>query len=564
MRAMALAPADIAILLREIAQDLGLEGERHRARAYERAASSIDGVHDLERLVAERRLTELPGVGRAIASLVEELWQSGSAGLLLRLRARWPKVLAELAALPGIGVARARRIHEGLRPSTVEEVAALCVSGRVRALPGFGPATERRVLEAIRGRHERRGELLLGDAATATARLAGVVRRLSGTRAVEAAGPARRCVETVDALALAAASVAPGEVVAALRAQAAVAALDEIRPGMARGRLVTGVALDVCVAEPERFGVALVRATGSAAHVTALERRARDLGTPLDELRAPDERTLYAALGLPLLPPEVRDGTDEIEAALAGDDFADLVSIGDVRGAVHCHTTWSDGSGSIAEMAAAAAARGLEYLTITDHSPSAGYAGGLPAERLREQWDEIARVQPDTPVRLLRGSESDILADGSLDHPPELLAGLDVVIASIHRRHKLDADGMTRRLVTALRQPVFKVWGHALGRILLHREPVACHFDEVLDALDGARVAVEINGDPRRLDLEPALARRARARGARFVLSSDAHAPAQLDHLRLAVAMARRARIRRHEVLNTLAADAFVRAVRPL
>lgn len=561
---MASSAADIAALLREIARDLSLDGERYRARAYERAARSLDGVRDLDGLIAARRLTELPGIGRSIASLIEELSQQGTARLLETLRERWPKVLAELAALPGVGVARARKIHDAFAPASVEQVAELCVAGRLRALPGFGPSTERRVLDAVRGRHERRVELVLQDAAAATAQLARIVRRLAGTVDVQAAGPARRRLETTDTLALAVSSRRPGEVVDALRAQAAVASLDEVAGGIARGRLVTGVALELHVERPERWGVALVRATGSAQHVAALERHARERGATLDRMPAADERALYAALGLPLLPPEVRDGTDEITAALAGDDFTDLVTLGDVRGAVHCHTTWSDGTASIAEMAQAAAQRGLDYLTVTDHSPSAAYAGGLPPERLRAQWDEIARVQRDTPVRLLRGAESDILVDGALDHSLAQLAELDVVIASIHRRHHLDEDGMTRRLVTALRQPVFKVWGHALGRILLHREPIACRFDEVLEALVSAPVAIEINGDPRRLDLAPPLARRARERGARFVLSSDAHAPDQLDHLELAVAMARRARIRRHEVLNTLPADAFARAVRPV
>jgi DNA polymerase (family 10) len=214
-------------------------------------------------------------------------------------------------------------------------------------------------------------------------------------------------------------------------------------------------------------------------------------------------------------------------------------------------------------MAQAAAARGLGFLTITDHSASAHYAGGLDDARLREQWNEIAQVQADSPVRLLRGTESDILADGSLDFSAETLGALDVVIASVHNRHKLDEDAMTRRLVAALRQPLFTIWGHALGRLVLRRDPVACRFDEIVDAIAESPAAIEINGDPYRLDLDPVRARAAHARGVRFVVSTDAHSIPELDNLTYAVAMARRARLRPRDVLNTLPPDEFAAAVRP-
>jgi DNA polymerase (family 10) len=557
----------VAAELREIAAYLRLDGDRFRSLAYEKAARSVEGVHDLDRLIADRRLTELPAVGRSLAGVIEDLALRRSVGVLDRLRARWPRALAELATLPRMDAARARALYDALAPGSLDEVAALCEAGRVRSVPGFGKVSEARLLNAIRSRHERGSVLLLDDARQLGASLARFVRGLPSVAAAEPAGPPRRWMEVADHVALAVASTAPGVVADRLRAHAMIASVEE-RGGDAGGfslvvRLVNGVRCEVYFAAPARFGVALVRATGSAAHVAALERHALDRGTTLDRVAAPDEAALYAALGLPLLPPEVRDGSDEIAAALHGDDFSDLVAREDVQGAVHCHTTYSDGKSTIAAMAAAAAALGLSYLTITDHSQSAGYAGGLDPTRLREQWDEIARVQPTTPVRLLRGTESDILVDGALDYPMPLLGDLDVVIASIHKRHKLDEDGMTRRLVAAIRQPVFKVWGHALGRILLHREPIACRFDEVLDALAESAVAVEINGDPRRLDLEPSLARRARDRGVPFVLSSDAHSTAQLGHIENAVGLARRARIRRSEVLNALSPEEFARAVRP-
>jgi DNA polymerase (family 10) len=231
---------------------------------------------------------------------------------------------------------------------------------------------------------------------------------------------------------------------------------------------------------------------------------------------------------------------------------------------VHCHTQWSDGRATIEEMALAAEAMGMEYITITDHSGRAHYAGGVTPDRIEEQWDEIARVQERVSVKLLRGTEADILEDGVLDWPDRLLERFDVVIASIHERHRMDERAMTRRLVRAMEAPVFKIWGHALGRLVGERPPIACRVEEVLDAAAASgRVAVEVNGDPRRLDMEPRWIRAARERGLRFTLSVDAHAPASLQFLRFAVGTARRGGVRREEVLNALPASEFAAVVRP-
>jgi DNA polymerase (family 10) len=275
------------------------------------------------------------------------------------------------------------------------------------------------------------------------------------------------------------------------------------------------------------------------------------------------ERDIYRHLGLPFIIPEMREGAGEIEAAAAGRLPGEPLEPADIRGMVHCHTTYSDGVHTIEEMARGADALGLEYLTITDHSPTASYARGLTVDRLRRQWDEIARVQETVRVRLLRGTESDILADGSLDYPDAILAQLDVVIASIHHRHRMDAAQMTRRLVTAMRHPRFKVWGHALGRYVLRRPPFDCHVEEILDALAASRGAIEVNGDPHRLDMEPRWIREARRRGIAFVVSTDAHSVGAFANLRWAVDMARRGWLTRRDVLNALSVDEFRAAVRP-
>jgi Histidinol phosphatase and related hydrolases of the PHP family len=275
------------------------------------------------------------------------------------------------------------------------------------------------------------------------------------------------------------------------------------------------------------------------------------------------EDDVYGALGLPPIPPELREGEGEVEAALDGTLPDDLVSSNDVQGMVHCHTVYSDGRHTVEQMARAAEGLGMKYLTITDHSPAASYAGGLSIHRLEAQWEEIARVQESVTVKLLRGSEVDILADGALDYPDRILEQLDIIIASVHKRFRLDAAQMTRRLTRAMAHPCFKIWGHALGRLVLSRPPIECCVEEVLDVIAASRAAVEINGDPRRLDLAPRWIRAARERGIRFVISTDAHAVADYRNLQFGVDMARRGWVRRGEVLNALGAQAFARAVSP-
>ena len=554
---------EIAACLRELAVYMRLERESDRARAYDRAARTIEAVHDLDHRVEEGTLVGLPGVGTSIARVVTELARTGTLPALERLRKLWPPALVELSRLPDVGTRRARILIEQLAPRDLDELLAMAEGGRVRELPGFGKSSEAKLVASLRGRHERGARRLLADARRVMATLVEYVRLAPDAKAVHPAGATRRWQEVVDELVLVVATDQP----AAIRAHVAhhplvVEVADGEHAGVAIAHLSDGGLARVHLTPPALVGAAQIVATGSAAHVAMLRERAAAAGRDLETIEGL-EGAVYAALGLPWLPPEIRDGDDEIARAAAGERFDDLVTIADVTGAVHCHTTHSDGRHTIAQMAHAAEERGLSFLTITDHSGAAHYAGGLDDPRLREQWREIDAVQGSTPVRLVRGTESDILADGGLDFPAATLAALEIVIASVHNRHKLDEDAMTARLVTAMRQPIFKIWGHALGRLILRREPLPCRFDDVLDAIVESPAAIEINGDPHRLDLDPARVRRAHARGIRFVLSSDAHSTSDLDYLENAVAMARRARLRPRDVLNTLPTDEFLAAVRP-
>ncbi len=559
-------PAAVAAMLRELAVYYELDGDRHRTFAYDRAAKTIEQAKGLHRLIDEGRLEELPGIGPSIARVIAELARRGTVAVLERLRAKWPAVVIELAQLPSLGVTKARKLYEALQPADLDAVAAMCQQHVISELPGFGKLSERKILEAIEDRRQKGTRVLLLDAEGSALSLAHHLKTDPAAISVEVCGQVRRWCEVVDHLAYAVATREPEAIVDRLGSFGLVTSLDRQRADAQApviAYLAGGLRAELYLAPPAKLGWAQIRATGSAEHVALLEARARDRGMDLAILEAADEPHVYRALGLPWIPPEVRDGTDEVTAALAGDTFTDLITLDDLTTATHCHTTYSDGRNTVAEMVRAAAERGFQAITITDHSAAASYAGGLTLDSLRAQAQEIAALEAPE-ARVFRGTEADILADGAIDVPPEIIPELDVIIASVHQRFQLDEDGMTNRLVAAMRQPFFKIWGHALGRLVLRRDPIRCRIDDILDAAAESRAAIEINGDPHRLDLDPINARKASGRGLRFVLSSDAHSANGLSMVKYAVAMARRARIRKSQVLNALPPDELAEAIRPV
>ncbi len=582
----------VARALREIGALLQLEGENpFKIRAYENGARAVEGMAgDLAQTAAAGRLTEVPGIGEALAKKIEEMVRTGRLELLERLRAKHPPGILDLLRVPDLGPKKVAALHAALGIGSVAELEAACAARRVRHVKGFGAKTEAKILEGIGRMRVRTAEhrVLLVDAREAGEDVVAHLRGASGALAVELAGSVRRGRETVADVDVVAASGEPEALSTRLRVYPLVA--ETLAQGGTKTtvRLASGLQVDLRVVPSEDFATLLHHLTGSKAHHVKLRGIARELGYTLSEwglYRFPrrdsrdegvavppdpaskvpidSEAALYRALGMQHVPPELREDTGEIEAARAGKLPEDLVRLEDVRGMVHCHTTWSDGRASLEDMARGADALGMAYMTVTDHSRSAGYAGGLDEDRMKRQWDEIAAVQEKVKVRLLRGTESDILETGALDYPDLILEQLDVVVASIHSRMKMDEDAMTRRLVRCMSLPVFKIWGHALGRLLLERDSFACRVEEVLDALAGSKGAVEVNGDPRRLELEPRWLRAATARGIPIVLSVDAHAVAQLGYLRNAVTVARRGWVRRGEVLNTLPFEEFRKAVRP-
>lgn len=549
--------------LREIARRLALRGDDpFRARAYERAADAIDEVlENLDTLVAEGRLTEIEGVGKAIAALVTELHHTGKAAVLEALRAEMPPGILELADASRLSADKLRTLRESAGITTAEALEEACRAGRVRQLRGFGPKTEAMLLERLVRARTRLRRTLLSDALAAAARLARDLEAEPGVLRVHVAGEVRRFQEVVTCLDLVVETDAPEAVRARLSARAPTPPEASPPEGPLHLGVREGVPVAVWLATPGALGTVLHRATGSADHVDATARLALERGRSLEG--AATERELYGRLGLPEVPPELRDDAGALDAAQGGRSPTDLLAPRDLVGMVHCHTVYSDGRDGIEAMARAAEALGCRYITITDHSPSAVYARGVSLERLRAQWDEIAAVQQRVGIRILRGLECDILPSGELDCPDDILEQLDVVIASIHVRARMDAEAMTARIVRAMRHPCFKIWGHPLGRLLERRPPVDCRVEEILDVIAASRAAIEINADPHRLDLEPRWLREAARRGIRFVVSTDAHSVAGMGCAPFGVGMARRAGLGPTAVLNTLDADAFCRAVRP-
>ena len=565
---------EIAAELRVIARLLTIKGENpFKVQAYERGARALETFQgDFDKLVKAGRLKEIAAVGNALSAIIEEIYRTGECWLLEQLRQELPAGAVELSEVPGLSLKKIIALSEALHIETVTDLKSACEQGLVSKVKGFGLKSQQKLhadIEKLETRKQDRS-LLLSHAREQAEAVLGYLRLCPALIEVAPAGTVRRQNETVDEILIVAASDQPKLVIDHFLGLPTLARTIELTDDHCVASLAAGIKVGLEVVAPDEFVARLHARTGAANHIAKLEKLARSKGIDLTSHKAQskggtqfkNENEIYQRLGLQYIPPELREDQGEIEAAMAG-KLPQPLTREDIRGMTHCHTIYSDGRNTIEEMALAAEALGMRYLTITDHSPSAYYARGVSIDRLRAQWDEIARVQERVKIKLLRGTESDILEDGSLDYPDHYLAQFDIVIASIHSRHKMDGDQMTDRLLRALKLPVFKIWGHPLGRLIQSRPPFACRMEEVLDAVAVARCAIEVNGDPHRLDLAPEWIRAARERGIKFIVSTDAHSTGALNYLTYGVSTARRGWLKREEVLNTLDSESFMQAVRP-
>jgi len=575
---LSMAPIDrVAAVraLRDISLLLQLKGENaFRCRAYEVGADRLAGLsEDLGSLVAEGKLENLPGIGPALAEKITEMATTGRIRFLDELRSEFPPRILELMKLPDMGPKKVATLWHELQIGDIDSLEAACRSQRVRAIRGFGARTEEKILAGIALYRRSGSRRRLGDVLPVAEELEARVREIPGVIRSSIAGSVRRFCETAADVDLIASAAEPQTVLQAFAQQPEVAQVLGSGESKCSVRLLTAdLQADLRVLRDEDFATALHHFTGSKAHHIRLRGRAQDRGLKISEwgvhrgeqkLAVETEEALYELLEMQHVPPELREDWGEVEAAIDRAIPTDLLTEPDILGNVHSHSTWSDGKNSLEEMARAAQARGLKYLTVTEHSQSASYAGGLKPDDLKRQWDEIDRLNSELGgIRLLRGSEVDILETGELDFPESLLEQLEVVIGSIHARYQMDEEQMTRRVLRAFDNPCLHILGHATGRLINSRDPYPLRMEQILDRAAEKGVALEVNGNPHRLDLKAEHVRMALQRGVKLVVSTDAHSVRELGHLRYAVGTARKGWARQSDVLNTLPADRFVSELR--
>ena len=561
---------DVVRFLETIADTLEIKGERpYRIRAYREAARQVDVLEeDVTAVAAERRLTAIPRVGASLAARMQEFIETGESSFLADLQRDTPATLLDLLELPGFGPRRVAAVHRELGVTTLDELAAAAATGRLRSLRAIGPRLEQSIVRGIEVVKERRRRVpLLLARPLAEALRTELAAALPGWP-VAIVGSVRRMAERVGDIDLLVGAPDAATVLDAFAALSDITALQERGATTAVGATRSGTSCHVIVAPPSSWGAALVATTGSHAHRRRLLALPGAAGWQLDgdlivdeqgqPVVAPTEAAFYRLLGLPEIPPVLREDRGEIEAAQAG-TLPDVVSIADIRGDLHVHSSWSDGRHSIEAMARAAQERGLSYVVMADHSRSSVIAGGMSVAAVAAQREEIAAVNARLDgFRVLAGIELDIKQDGSLDYDDEVLATFDFVTASVHSGFGQSAERITDRVLAAIRSPHVDAIGHPTGRLLSRREPLALDMDAVIEAAAETGTALEINANPDRLDLNDEYARQASEAGVRLAINTDAHAIEHLAFLEYGIATAQRGWVRPQDVLNTRPPEALI------
>jgi DNA polymerase (family 10) len=567
--------ATIAALLDELGDLYELDGAVvHRVLAYRNAAKSVrEAPRSVAGMTRAGTVTELPGIGRTLEEKLNALLETGTIPAVEKLRARFPPGLIDMTRLPGLGPKRARRLYDELGIDSLQALRDAAETGRLRTVRGFGPKFEQQVLAAFEAgvAEKPRPRVLLNRALPVADGIVAALRAHPASDRVELAGSARRLADSVKDIDIIATASDPP---ALLRAFAELDVIEQASFGSdgpqnaARARTHSGMAVDLRVVEPDQFGNLLQHFTGSQAHNVALREAAVRRGLHVSEYGVLDDATgrthrcateeeVYALLGLPWIPPELREDRGELELGSAGDVPA-LIERGDLKGDLHMHTVASDGRATIEQMAVAARERGLQYVAITDHSATHGFGNDVSADELRRQIERVREADARLEgITVLAGTEANILPDGSLDYPDDLLAELDWVIASVHTSFGMDERAMTDRIVAAIEHPWVDAIGHLTGRKIEQRPPYAVDAERVFEAAARTGTMIEINSAPDRRDLNDVHARAAHAAGVRIVIDSDAHSIANLALTRWGIATARRAWLTAADVANTLPWETF-------
>jgi DNA polymerase (family 10) len=556
---------EIAKLFNEIADLLEIKDENiFRIRAYRRAAMNLESLtEEIEAVAARGGLTEIAGIGKDLAAKIEQALETGRIEYLEELRREIPRGVVELMAIPGVGPKTAKLLFEKLRVDSVERLEALAQEGKLLSLPGIKQKTIENILKGIQVVKKGRERMLLGRALPLAREIVQTLEKLPQVRQISMAGSLRRMRETVRDFDLLITSAKPAKVMEAFIALPQVAEVLAHGETKATVRHREGIQMDLRVVEPECFGAALQYFTGSKDHNIRVRELASRKGLKVSEYGVFNEATgrriagateeeVYKAIGLPYIPPELREDTGEVQAALEG-RLPDLLTLDDLRGDLHAHTNWSDGHHKLEALIQAAHRKGYEYIIVSDHSRSSTVAGGLSEEKLLEQIGKIRALNRKyRNFRILTGSECDILADGRLDYSDRVLAQLDIVLCAVHSRFKQGRAEMTARIVKALSNPYVHILAHPTGRLIGERDPYDVDLEAVFAAAKQHGKAVEINAQPSRLDLNDHHARRAKELGVMLSIDTDTHFLDQLENMTLGVATARRAWISKSDVINAM------------
>jgi DNA polymerase (family X) len=564
-----LTNAQIAAAFDELGDLYELDGAvSYRVIAYHTAAKTVrDAPVSVMALTRDGRVTELPGIGKTLEEKLRALDETGDIPAAVKLRAKFPAGLLSVMHLPGFGPKRARRLYDELGVDSLDALRAAAQEGRIRGLRGFGVRVEENLLRVLADHDEQGGpapRVLLSSAIPVADQIVGALRAHPAADRVELAGSLRRMADSVKDIDIIATAADPVALAGTLGDLELVETVHSTGDAGARVTLHTGLKVDLKVVEPDQFGNVLQHFTGSKAHNVALREAAVRRGLHVSEygilddstgetLRCATEEEVYAALGLEWIPPELREGRGELEAATpGGGGLPRLVTVEDIRGDLHSHTTLSDGRQTLEQMAEGARAKGLEYLAVTDHSASHGFGNHVPPDVLKRRIEEVRELDARLDgFKLLVGTESNVLPDGSLDYDDDLLEQLDWVVASVHTSFGMDERAMTDRMVVAIEHPLVDVIGHPTGRKIETRSAYALNMERVIEAAARTHTMLEINSAPDRRDLNDIHARAAAEAGVLILINSDAHSVRNLDLLRYGVATARRAWLTPEQVGNT-------------
>jgi DNA polymerase (family 10) len=566
-----LEKAAVAAILDEYASLLELKGENpFKSRAYQNAARVVGSLEgDLDELVRANRLAGTPGLGPSLLRDITELVTTGQLKAYDELKAEIPAGLRAMLRIPGLGPKRIKQIHDALGVATISDLELACQANKVASLPGFGKKTQDNILRGIQFISQHQDHYLYPVAAAEAEQIVAELKKLPGVQRISIAGSLRRrkeVVKDIDVVASVTDDSQRGAIMDAFTTMPNVVSITGKGETKSSVVLAPGIAMDLRLCTDDIYPTMLHHFTGSKEHNVALRGYAQDHGMKVSEwgifrgetlLPIHDEVEFYAALGMDYVEPELREDRGEIQAALEHRLPGPLLTEKDLRGVLHCHSTWSDGQVSIKEMAEACIKLGYEYIGICDHSKTAAYAGGLDEDKVKRQQEEIDRLNEEYAgrFRILKGTECDILRDGALDYGEETLARFDFVVASIHSLFNLPPEEQTKRLLRAMENPYTSIIGHPTGRILLSREGYGLDMEAVIDRAGELGVCIEINANPVRLDLDWRWLHRAKEHGVKIPICPDAHNPIGLEDMRYGVSTARKGWLTPADVPNTLGAD---------